>query len=356
MPIKQVLSYKITPTIANALMRIERLKERIQLLPQENLTYLIEKARVEHVTYSSLLDGNRFTLEQVAQLLHSDKPALNTGEREIRYCSAAVKQVEIWTDSGAEVNERTIPILHSLLIGQGNGEYRQLHDRLNETIAAYLPTEATAVPGLINSLIAWLKESSHLPCPIVAAIAQCRLLSIHPYYEANGRIARLLSMYILHAGGYGLSGCYALEGEYAQNPGDYYTATTINFTRSSIAIDQMQAEITPWLDYFTQQMAISLEKIWEQAAHLKKADQKEQHQQFRQLDPKQRHALALFNEYEVVTAGQIGALFGYKVRTTSALCKKWAEIGFLQVIDFSKKGRKYKLGPAYQDLLTLEPA
>ena len=63
----------------------------------------------------------------------------------------------------------------------------------------------------------------------------------------------------------------------------------------------------------------------------------------RTLDPKQRKALELFREFEVVTAKQIGDLFGFQPRTNAALCKKWAEGGFLEIVDYSNKARKYSL-------------
>ncbi len=72
----------------------------------------------------------------------------------------------------------------------------------------------------------------------------------------------------------------------------------------------------------------------------------------RQLDPKQRKALSLFQKFNTVTASQIGELFGFKPRTSSALCKKWVEEAFLEIVDPSKKGRTYKLAMQYEMLLS----
>ena len=71
------------------------------------------------------------------------------------------------------------------------------------------------------------------------------------------------------------------------------------------------------------------------------------------LDPKQRKALELFKNYEVVTSYQIGVLFGFKPRTNTALCKKWVEAGFLEIVDHSNKARKYKLAKPYDVLVTV---
>lgn len=65
------------------------------------------------------------------------------------------------------------------------------------------------------------------------------------------------------------------------------------------------------------------------------------------LDPKQRKALELFKKYDIVTAKQIGDLFGFHPKTTDTLCKKWVEYGFLEIVDPSNKARKYQLAGPY---------
>jgi hypothetical protein len=59
--------------------------------------------------------------------------------------------------------------------------------------------------------------------------------------------------------------------------------------------------------------------------------------------------------YDVVTAKQIGDLFGFQPRTNAALCKKWVEGGFLEIVDYSNKARKYKLAAPYDVLTSSQP-
>ena len=68
----------------------------------------------------------------------------------------------------------------------------------------------------------------------------------------------------------------------------------------------------------------------------------------RTLDPKQRKALSLFKEFDTITSHQIGELFNFKPRTSANLCAAWVECGFLKIIDFSNKGRKYQLADHYK--------
>ena len=68
----------------------------------------------------------------------------------------------------------------------------------------------------MQSMVEWINEYSTLPCPLIAGIAHYQFATIHPYYDGNGRTARLLTTLILHLGGYDLKGLYSLEEYYAQ--------------------------------------------------------------------------------------------------------------------------------------------
>jgi hypothetical protein len=72
----------------------------------------------------------------------------------------------------------------------------------------------------------------------------------------------------------------------------------------------------------------------------------------RKLDVRQRKALKLFNDFEVITSTQIGKLFKIQPRTSSQLCKQWVECGFLVIVNESKKARCYKLNAIFESMIT----
>jgi len=64
------------------------------------------------------------------------------------------------------------------------------------------------------NLVDWINNEvskSELPVPIIAAIAHYQFATIHPYYDGNGRTARLLTNLVLHKSGYGLKGFIRLK-------------------------------------------------------------------------------------------------------------------------------------------------
>ncbi len=83
-----------------------------------------------------------------------------------------------------------------------------------------------------------------------------------------------------------------------------------------------QSNITPWLEYFTEGMAFAFEKVVAQMITSNQKGEKDHSQLLRTLDPKQRKTLELFKGYDVVTAKQVGDLFGFQPRKNAALCKK----------------------------------
>src|SRR6185436_16429486 len=124
----------------------------------------------------------------------------------------------------------------------------------------YMPPESKDVQNLMRDLVAWIKESGDLPCPVIAGIAHYQFATIHPYYDGNGRTARLLTTLVLHLGGYDLKGLYSLEEYYARNLGAYYEAISIGESHNYY-MGRALADITKWVEYFVDGMAVSFENV-----------------------------------------------------------------------------------------------
>jgi Fic family protein len=235
--------FTITPAIARALMRIEAARQAVHSQPvtPRVLARLRETARLFTTHYSTLIEGNRLTQEQVAKVIGAGQhfPGRERDQDEVQGYYAALDEVERLAGLGERVTEAAVRRLHAQVMSGGRARvkptpYRDgqnvIRDsRSNEIV--YLPPEAQDVPRLMAQLIAWLSADvdpgEELPVPVKAAIAHYQYATIHPYYDGNGRTARLLTTLVLHLGGYGLKGLYALEEYYARDLGAYYEALTI---------------------------------------------------------------------------------------------------------------------------------
>lgn len=347
-------TFTITPALASALMRIEAVKQTIQTLPitPRVLANLRETARLFSTHYSTVIEGNRLTQEQVVQVIGTDQhfPGRERDQDEVKGYYAALDDLERWAKRGAKVSDTLVQKLHGLVMGGGlarvkSTPYRDgqnvIRDARSQAIV-YMPPEAKDVPRLMDQLIAWINTADDLPAPIKAGIAHYQYATIHPYYDGNGRTARLLTTLLLHLGTYDLKGIYALEEYYARNLKAYYQALTIGPSHNYY-LGRAEADITPWVAYFIEGMATSFEKVRDQALREAEKGGKDQSKLLRNLDSKQRKALALFQKSQEIAAKDVACLFGYKPRSAALLCQRWVEQGFLETTDPAKKSRRYKL-------------
>lgn len=251
-----------------------------------------------------------------------------------------------------------IQTLHALVMAAGKIKVKPTTYRDSQNVIRdgrtraiiYMPPEAKDVPALMKAMIHWIRENDEMPCSIIAGIAHYQFATIHPYYDGNGRTARLLTTLILHLGGYDLKGLYSLEEYYARNLGAYYEAISVGDSHNYY-LGCAQAHITKWIEYFIGGMAVSFENVLNRMMQGDALDSPDQSALIRKLDPRQRKALKLFQEFETVTSRQISELFGFKPRTSAQICATWVESNFLEIVDPSNRGRKYKLSKQYQELL-----
>ncbi len=354
-------NYTITSTIAQCLMRIEAMREKIVHLPLtlKVLLSLRETARLYTTHYSTMIEGNRLEPNQIEEVLKHEGhfPGRERDEHEVKGYYIALMQVEQWASKSSTIAEKNIQLLHALVMGKGKKISKPTSYRNGQNIIrdgqtgriVYMPPEEKDVPTLMTNMISWINKNTTIPYPIIASIAHYQFATIHPYFDGNGRTARLLTTLILHMGGYDLKGLYSLEEYYARTLNAYYEAISIGDSHNYYE-DRAEADITPWVEYFIKGMAQSCEHVLERMHQKKTKGSTDQSDVLRKLDPKQRKALELFQEFDTITAKQIGDLFGFQPRTSSALCKKWVDNNFLEITDFSNKGRKYKLAKQYKHL------
>ena len=362
MPIKFKPKYTISSKIMSYLMRIESAKERVMHLPVTPmiLSSLRETARLYTTHYSTMIEGNQLEPNQIQEVVkHKGHfPGREREEHEVKGYYTALTQVEKWAAKNIKITEKHIQTLHALVMANGKlnvrlSKYRDgqnvIRDARTKAII-YMPPESKDVNKLMASLVNWINHNKDLPCPLLAAIAHYQFATIHPYYDGNGRTARLLTTLILYLGGYDLKGIYSLEEYYARNLGAYYEAISIGESHNYY-MGRAEADITKWVEYFVEGMVFSFENVLKYMSEAGDKGFPDQSSLLKKLNPRQRKALELFQQFEVVTSHQIGELFGYKPRTSAALCSQWVKEGFLTIIDFSNKGRKYKLSARYEELL-----
>jgi Fic family protein len=281
-------------------------------------------------------------------------------EKEVLGYYAALEKAEEIAFSGGGITENDVRLLHALVMADGRKKIKPTSYRDGQNVIrdspskriVYMPPEAKDVPALMKALVVWISSSQQdsLPCPMRAAIAHYQFATIHPYYDGNGRTARLLTTLILHLGGHDLKGLYSLEEYYARDLARYYEALSVGPSHNYYA-GRGEAEITAWIEYFCEGVASSFENVRRRAHEAAGRGAADQSAVLHRLNPRQRNALALFRESTFVTSRDVEQLFGISQRAARNILAAWVDDGFVVMADPAKKTRKYQLSPAFSPLL-----
>lgn len=356
--------FSISTRLANCLIHIERAKQSIEYLPitPSVLASLRQSARLYSTHYSTRIEGNRLTQVQVAQVIENNEhfPGRERDEKEVLGYYVALDKLEEITSSARVVTESHIQTLHALVMAEGRKKakptpYRDGQNVIRDSRSGgivYMPPEAKDVSKLMKNLTDWLVTSKQadLPCPIRAGVAHYQFASIHPYYDGNGRTARLLTTLVLHLNGYGLKGLFSLEEYYAQDLGAYYEALTIgpshNYYRGRATSD-----ITKWIEYFCEGMAESFESVSARCTEAAAQGEPDRSSLLRELDPRQRKAMILFRKSNTITSQDVADLFSITQRAARNLLSSWVGDQFVVVNDPAKKSRTYRLATRFESIV-----
>ncbi len=323
----------------------------------EMLASLRESARLATTHYSTQIEGNRLTQAEVREVVTGARIAgRERDEVEVRNYYRALVVVEKLAAAKGErfIQVREIQRIYGLaFFGKDRASaYRDGQNVIRDSGTGkivYMPPEAKDVPVLMRELVGWVNDeriTGGLPVPLVAGLVHYQLATIHPYYDGNGRMARLVTTLILHRRGYGMKGIYSLEEYYAKDLGRYYAALTVGPSHNYY-LGRADAEVTGFVAYFCAGMAAAFRAVRAQAEGAAKRGRGDRSAFLRELDPRERRLMALFVKERIVTAEEIAKHLGLSVRTVVGLCREWVKKGFLEMEDASRKGRSYRLGEKY---------
>lgn len=356
-------SYTINANIARALMEIEAAKAVVENTPLSPAVEaeLRHKARVRSTHYSTSIEGNRLTLKEAEQVIQGKKTHFYGRERDVKevrnYWDALLK-VEDWAAKKVELSEDLIKRLHAFVEKGKHAKpspYRDgqnvIRDSASGTIV-YMPPEAKDVASLMAEMVRWVHQAQkeNIPVAIIAALAHYQFVTIHPYFDGNGRTARLLATFILHRDGYGLHGFFSMEEHHARDLARYYKSLDVG-KHHNYYMGRAGVDLTAWVAYFVSLLAKVFTQAKDEALTLAKKGVPAEPEKLRQLDHRARMVLALFANKELITAQNAAQVLGLSTRMARFLMIKWVEDGWLVVKDTSNRSRAYSLSEIYRKFI-----
>lgn len=204
-----------------------------------------------------------FTIEQIDTSRSSVRRILSgyapTNEREQRIYGMK-RGLEFIADPSNKINEETIYQLYQMVIGAFLPEEDQLlpgqryrHDHVY-IIGGKL--EHTGLPwnkltGYMEQLVAFIQQDSSINDLWKAALIHFYLAYLHPYFDGNGRMARLLHLWYLVQQGYSSALFVPLSEYIERSRKKYYDAFSLVEQNARIS---GVLDVTPFLLYFTEEV------------------------------------------------------------------------------------------------------
>jgi len=161
---------------------------------------------IEYTYNSNAIEGNTLTLRETQLVIREGMTisgkSLNE-HLEARNHPKAIEYIESLTERD-HLSEADVLEVHKIVFSgvlENAGNYRDAQVYVEGS--GYLPPPAFEVPGLMKELFEWLEKNPQELRPIeIAGVFHHKLVSIHPFDDGNGRVARLLMNLLLIRHGY----------------------------------------------------------------------------------------------------------------------------------------------------------
>jgi len=232
------------------------------LIPKWTLE--IRREAILNSAYASTnIEGNSLSFEEVSDLmLGRDITALKKDKQEVLNYFKALKNIEQLKNNN--ITNTKILDLHKI-ITQGTlnnpkdeGKYRSgkkyvlVGNRFTGEIT-FRPPPTKDVTKLMNDFIQWINSKKKINTVIEAGIVHYEFVRIHPFIDGNGRTARTLATLILVKNNFDTQRFFALD--------DFYNSDRLNYYKALKSIDAKTQDLTEWLEYFCEGVAVSIKAV-----------------------------------------------------------------------------------------------
>ncbi len=335
------IKWSYTNKIVNDLLKINRAKEIVDLLeiPISIEEEIKKETIAKRVHYSTKIEGNKLNLNEVKEVIETEKKSHERNVLEVKNYYNALMYLNKEAENNNTITEELILKVHNLVLGKNltyKNDFRDGQNVVEDSLSGmivYMPPEAKDVKDLIRQMIKEFncKASNSIPIPIKAGIFAYEFVTIHPFWDGNGRCSRLLATYILKAYNYDLKGFYVMEEFYDKNIDEYYNSLQMGL-HHNFYFGRNEADITEWLEYFISIMANTFEAVGNRVKEIYN-NSKEEISLVDTLDKRERWVANYVINNEKIKAKDIANHFKISIDTANNWIKKWIERDFLMRYD-----------------------
>ncbi len=241
-----------------------------------------KEATERFVHHGTHLEGNPLSEDEVRDVLDGQQVmARDRDIQEVLNYRNVLKFIgdiatQVGTAGSYQINIEIILQIHRLTTDRILPEDSSGQFRLRQVVVknsktgqiSYTPPPAVEVPYLIEDVVNWINSSEAREVhPIIkAGIIHYELARIHPFTDGNGRVSRAVATLIMFLEGYDIKKFFSLEEYFDENPMDYYL--TLQAVSNQLVLDTHERDLTPWLEYFVEGVAIELNHVKERVQRI----------------------------------------------------------------------------------------
>ncbi len=185
---------------------------KLRPLPKSAVQKLREKFQIEMTYNSNAIEGNSLTLKETFLVINEGitvkgKSLKDHLEAKDHYAALEYLYDLIDKNKKHTISEILIRNLHQIIIQETDKEWAGKYRNANVIIGGskHTPPDALQVPQKMRDLIGWLNsQKDNINIIELSALLHHKLVFIHPFFDGNGRTARLTMNLLLMQAGYPL--------------------------------------------------------------------------------------------------------------------------------------------------------
>ncbi len=302
------------------------------------------KSLETEIIATSAIENIDFSRDSVRSIL-SGQASKNEEEKRIE---GLKKGLEFISDPGNKITEENIYKLYKMAIGKYLDEENQLKEgnlyRHDSVYVAGTKVEHTGisykqVPSYMKSLVKYINQKDDIQDLMKACIIHFYIAYVHPWFDGNGRMARLVHLWFLVQRGYQSVLFVPFSSLIEKTRKQYYDAyqTIEDNYRYTHTID-----VTPFLLYFINNVYNKIEQplqedtlsVYRLALNQKKITNKE--------DKLWKFVLSYFGTEEFSTKELEKAYGDAAYATIRSFVLKFTDLGLMTAISYTTKN-KYRV-------------
>lgn len=288
---------------------------------------------------STAIEGNPLSLDEVSALASGrDIMVRRKDKQEVLNYLGALKKIPEFSARNPFLSKDLLEV-HKIVTKEtldnpeDEGIFRNRQVIVGNRITSevvFMPPPTKQVPILVDNFLGWFNapEINEIDPVIEAGIMHYEIVRIHPFIDGNGRTARIMATIVLFKRGFDLKRFFTLDDYYDHDRRAYYAALK--------TVDPNRRDITAWLEYFTNGVAVSIEAVKKKVIGLSKDIKALKEKGQIALTERQMKIVEQLVQNSKIAISDIAEMFDI---TRQAALKEMNKLVGLKVVKLKGKGR-----------------